>query len=67
MMTLQQRMDDCAEHDDRSVKLYEFISELDFNEGGDSFGFKSGGDGDNGEMLMYMLDCYFEKQDNEQR
>jgi hypothetical protein len=55
------------DHDERSVKLYEFISELDFNECGDFFGFKSGGDGDNGEVLMYLLDCYFEKLDQEQR
>lgn len=67
MTTLQQRMDDCMDHDERSVKLYEFISELDFNECGDFFGFKSGGDGDNGEVLMYLLDCYFEKLDSEQR
>lgn len=64
MRTLEQRMNDGDEHDDRSVRLYEFISELDFNEG-DFFGFKSGGDGDNGEILMYLIDCYFEKADND--
>lgn len=62
--TLQQRFDDCDEHDPRSVLLYEFISELDFNEANDSFGFKSGGDGDNGEHLMYLMDCYFAAKDD---
>ena len=42
----------------KSVELYNFISKLDF-ENGDYFCFKSGGDGDNGEFLMDLLDCYF--------
>lgn len=67
MKTLQERMDDCDEHDPRSIKMYEFISELDFNEAGDAFGFKSGGDGDNGEHLMYLMDCYYEQHDEEPR
>ena len=63
MTSLTQRMQEGEEHDPRTLKLYEFISELDFNEGGDSFCFKSGGDGDNGELLMYLIDCFFETQD----
>lgn len=46
------------DHNPKSVELYNFISELDF-ENGDYFCFKSGGDGDNGEFLMDLLDCYF--------
>jgi hypothetical protein len=65
MKSLEQRLNDGDEHDERSIRLYEFISELDFREGGDSFCFKSGGDGDNGEMLMYLIDCYFEHQDQQ--
>jgi hypothetical protein len=62
--TLKERLKDCDEHDSRSIKLYEFISELDFNEADDAFGFKSGGDGDNGEHLMYLIDCYFATKDD---
>lgn len=54
------------DHNPKSIELYNFISELDF-ENGDYFCFKSGGDGDNGEFLMDLLDCYFasKKQNNE--
>lgn len=54
-------------HDRRSVEIYRAIAEIDFNEAGDSFGFKSGGDGDNGETLMYLLDCYFARRPDETR
>ena len=63
-ISLAERFKDCIEHDPRSIKLYEFISQLDFNEAGDSFGFCSGGDGDNGEHLMYLMDCYFAAKDD---
>lgn len=46
------------EHNPKSEEIYDFISELDF-ENGDGFCFKKGGDGDNGEALMDLLDCYF--------
>ncbi len=46
------------DHDPRSKEIYDFISEADF-QNGDVFCFKSGGDGDNGEMLMDLLDAYF--------
>ena len=46
------------EHNPKSKEIYDFISKLDF-ENGDYFCFKSGGDGDNGEFLMDLLDCYF--------
>lgn len=52
-----QRWVDGDEHDPRSEALYKFISDMDFNHCGDSFCFKKGGDGDNGETLMYILDC----------
>lgn len=46
-------------HNPKSLEIYKFISDLDF-ENGDFFWFKSGGDGDNGECLMDLLDAYFE-------
>jgi hypothetical protein len=51
-------------HDPRSIKIYKGIEKIAFEEYGDYFGFKSGGDGDNGEILMYILDDYFEDEDN---
>ena len=48
-------------HEPLSEHIYEIISELDFALG-DSFAFKSGGDGDNGEQLMYLLDAYFRRR-----
>jgi hypothetical protein len=46
-------------HDDRSITIYKELEWLDRTYGGDYFQFKSGGDGDNGERLMYLLDLYF--------
>jgi len=51
-MTIDERWESGAAHDNRSIELYEFIASVDFHENGDSFGFKSGGDGDNGESRM---------------
>ena len=45
-------------HNPKSQEIYDFISSLD-REHGDMFCFKSGGDGDNGECLMDLLDIYF--------
>lgn len=53
------------EHDPRSVKLFESIADLDFRVNNDYFCWKSGGDGDNGEILMYLLDIHFYKEDPE--
>ena len=60
---ITKRWEDGVEHDPRSYKLYKRISDLDFHVGSDSFGFKSGGNGDNGEHLMYLLDILFEEDD----
>lgn len=59
IIPINRRWEEGISHDPRSRKLYEFISEYDFTYLGDSFGFKDGGDGDNGETLMYILDEYF--------
>jgi hypothetical protein len=50
------------DHDPRSVEIYDYIEKLDFLNG-DAFCFTSGGDGDNGEMLMDLLDAYFKSKD----
>lgn len=50
-------------HDERSLNIFEILKEADWKYNNDYFCWKSGGDGDNGEILMYALDCYFEEQD----
>lgn len=57
--TINDRWEQGIPHDPRSEALYKAIAQIDYKECGDSFGFKSGGDGDNGETLMYILDQYF--------
>lgn len=57
-----ERWEKGIDHHPMSKKLYDFISALDF-EYGDRFCFKKGGDGDNGEHLMYLMDAFFETQD----
>ena len=42
-----------------------FLSEHDFLDYNDYFCWKVGGDGDNGESLMYQMDAFFELLDRE--
>lgn len=49
------------EHLPETIELFKFIEALDF-ELGDYFCWKSGGDGDNGEILMSEIDEYFKEQ-----
>jgi len=58
------RWEEGTDHHPRSAALYKRIAELDFLFNDDSFCFKSGGDGDNGERLMYLLDVAFEEMDS---
>jgi len=62
---ITKRWEEGIEHHPDGEALYKAIAELDMKYGGDRFGFKSGGDGDNGEHLMYLLDIYFDKKDKE--
>ena len=50
-------------HHPKSEELMESIADIDSKYGGDHFCWKWGGDGDNGENLMYLLDIHFEQQD----
>jgi hypothetical protein len=60
---INNRWESGQEHHPKSVELYKRIEQLDFEHGSDFFCFKSGGDGDNGEHLMYLLDIYFEEKE----
>ena len=51
------------DHDPRSVKLVESLCQIDFQAFKDYFCWSTGGDGDNGETLMYEFDVYFELLD----
>jgi hypothetical protein len=50
-------------HHPRSTHIVRQLAAIDFAYGGDFFCFKIGGDGDNGEHLMYLLDILFECED----
>lgn len=45
-----------------SEKLAREIAKLDESFGGNALDLRFGGDGDNGEHLMYLLDIYFESR-----
>ena len=59
---VNERWEDGIEHREESIKLYAVIAEIDFKHCDDSMGLKSGGDGDNGEHLMYLFDIYFDSR-----
>ena len=62
-LTKKDRWGQGIPHHPKSVRLMNFLMEHDFNDYGDYFCWKSGGDGDNGEALMYQLDAFFEAEE----
>ena len=58
------RWENGVEHHPKSIELFKRIAEIDFEHMDDHFNWKSGGDGDNGEALMYLLDIYFEEKES---
>jgi hypothetical protein len=62
-LTGKDRWSQGIEHHPKSEELMRFLADHDFNDYGDYFCWKIGGDGDNGETLMYMMDAYFELMD----
>jgi len=55
------------EHNPQSKELVRAVARLDITYGGNFFCFKIGGDGDNGEHLMYLLDIYYDQKEEEQK
>lgn len=55
------------DHHPMSKRLMDFIALHDFFDYGDYFCWKTGGDGDNGEALMYEMDAFFELLDIENK
>ena len=61
------RWNDGIDHHPRSIALFERLMEIDFNLCDDYFCWNKGGDGDNGETLMYELDILFDEDDAEEK
>lgn len=64
-LTITERWEQGIPHHPESIKIAYTIGDIDLQEGGDFFCFKFGGDGDNGEHLMYLLDIYFEREEKD--
>lgn len=62
---INDRWEKGIDHHPDSEKLLKHLMAIDFELCDDYFCWKKGGDGDNGETLMYQLDMYFELQDKE--
>jgi hypothetical protein len=57
----EKRWEQGIPHHPESEKIFAFLRKAD--EKYDFFDWKAGGDGDNGEELMYALDVYFDLKD----
>lgn len=62
-LTPHDRWEQGIPHDRRSLALALAISTIDREQNGDSLQLEFGGDGDNGEQLLYILDVYFAEKD----
>lgn len=59
-LTIIDRWGEGKKHHPMSVRLMKFLLEHDYHDYGDFFCWKIDGDGDNGEILMYEMDAFFE-------
>jgi hypothetical protein len=64
-LTQKDRWSEGIDHHPMSERLVEFLLKHDFIDYNDYFCWKMGGDGDNGETLMYQMDAFFELLDYE--
>ena len=62
-LTKKNRWDEGIGHHPESLRLMAFLKEHDFRDYGLCFDWNTGGDGDNGETLMYQMDAYFEMRE----
>ncbi len=60
---INKRWEQGLNHHPKSIQMMEAMMDIDFRFGNDYFCWKRGGDGDNGETLMYEMDIYFEQCD----
>jgi hypothetical protein len=66
-LTNKNRWEDGIDHHPMSERLMRFLMTHDFEDYDDYFCWKVGGDGDNGESLMYEMDAFFEMLDQEEK
>ena len=59
-LTNLNRWEDGMDHHPNSFRLMSFLEQHDLKDYDDFFCWKVGGDGDNGESLMYEMDAFFE-------
>lgn len=59
----EDRWEQGIDHDARSEELFGFMKSYDLKFNGGSLDLRSGGDGDAGEELMYLMDEYFASKD----
>lgn len=62
-LTSGDRWSEGKTHHPMSERLVRFLAKHDLNDYGDCFQWSVGGDGDNGETLMYQMDAFFEMLD----
>lgn len=60
---INKRWETGMDHHPESKTIVAVLANMDFAFGGDYFDIKTGGDGDNGEHMMYLFDIYFEARD----
>ncbi len=60
---VNKRWESGTPHHSKSVELVKRVNELDWALLEGSLDLKTGGDGDSGETLMYLLDIFFEEKD----
>jgi hypothetical protein len=63
MLNPTERWEQGIPHDPRSEKLMRSLKGLDWEFLSGHFDFRTGGDGDDGETLMYLMDIHFERED----
>lgn len=66
-LVVKDRWGEGIPHHPKSIELMSFLAEHDFQDCDDYFCWKIGGDGDNGEILMYEMDAYFEQKDVDEK
>lgn len=64
---ITKRWEQGIDHHPEAKKLAKEIAAIDWMFGDDGFGFKFGGDGDNGDELIYLLNILFDLKDAEAR
>lgn len=66
-LTELNRWEGGIDHHPMSERLVRFMADHDFNDYNDAMCIKVGGDGDNGEHMMYLMDAFFEMLDKKEK